>query len=251
MESYLIGDTDYYRLDDIISHCPDFNEGCSSIAKIIEKHSLSANNYIYARHTPNEWVKSKGNSKKFDKLFIDKVWFDDKSSEITLELSIIYFYVLGTVADIRDKHDIDLLISDTDYVGVYGISDNLYGTTSMYEKEYGSQVELLASEIIDPSYVSQVNVSLNNYFANRYSQIEVNPEIVLVIINSSKFDAVKSHYTSIGLTHCGTVHKYATMAKDLAHSYEIKLTVEKYEKDLLQKENKFLKQKIDLMLSKK
>lgn len=78
MKYQKINDTKYYGLDTIIENYGNFKKGCKSNNKILEKHELTNQNYLYARYTNDEWQESDGSSKKVDKIFISKEWFDKK-----------------------------------------------------------------------------------------------------------------------------------------------------------------------------
>lgn len=60
---------------------------CKTIKSITKK-------YIFARKINDEWQESNGNSRKFDKLFISKKWYNENHSKekdkIELEPSLIY-----------------------------------------------------------------------------------------------------------------------------------------------------------------
>ena len=81
MKSYNIGKKNYYLADDLMMTYPSFFKGCKNSKSIItKKDRLPKNKYIFARKINDEWIESEGNSKKFDKLFIYKKWYDDNHS---------------------------------------------------------------------------------------------------------------------------------------------------------------------------
>lgn len=80
MKIVSINNKKYYKLDDIISEYPNFNKGYKTTKNIFEKYELKNNDYTNTRLNDNEWVISDGKSKKFNKVFIRKKWFDDYSA---------------------------------------------------------------------------------------------------------------------------------------------------------------------------
>src|SRR6056297_683396 len=77
MQSYYISKKNYYLADDIMSNRPSFFKGCKNSRSITNRNVIPENKYIFARSIDDEWKKSDGKSKKFDKLFISMKWFDD------------------------------------------------------------------------------------------------------------------------------------------------------------------------------
>ena len=68
----------YYKLDIILENYKKFNKGCKTNAQILKKHDITDEDYIYAKlDSDKKWIESDGKSKKFDKIFIDKTWFDE------------------------------------------------------------------------------------------------------------------------------------------------------------------------------
>jgi hypothetical protein len=85
MKLIKINKTNYYKVDDIITEYSDFNKGCKTIAKIIDRHKIPEDDYIYAKLIKNKWIETDGMSKKFDKLFVTEDWFDENFGEEELE----------------------------------------------------------------------------------------------------------------------------------------------------------------------
>ncbi len=96
MKSYNISKKNYYLADDLMSIYPLFFKGCKNSKSIItKKDRLPNNKYIFARKINDEWIESEGNSKKFDKLFIYKKWYDvyhgnDKEDNIEKAPNLIH-----------------------------------------------------------------------------------------------------------------------------------------------------------------
>lgn len=82
MEYIKIRNTKYYKLDTIIDHYKKFNKGCKTNSKLIEKHKIPKDEYMYARlDNDNKWIETYGNSKKYDKIFITKTWFNNNYAD--------------------------------------------------------------------------------------------------------------------------------------------------------------------------
>jgi len=77
MKSYYINKKNYYLADDLMINRPSFFKGCKTSRSIINRNVIPDNKYTFARLIDNQWIKSDGKSKKFDKLFISMKWFND------------------------------------------------------------------------------------------------------------------------------------------------------------------------------
>lgn len=77
MKLYYINNKKYYRADDLWTSNPSFFKGCK-VSKSVVKNTdkIPQNRYIFARKINNIWIATRGNSRKFDKLFISKKWYD-------------------------------------------------------------------------------------------------------------------------------------------------------------------------------
>ena len=111
---------------------------------------------------------------------------------------------------------------------------------------------------IDPSYVSKAEASLKHYFTGLdnflETEIDGKPETELVILKKSQLKSVKDQYSMLGSTYAGEVSKHTQSIKDLMHNNEKALMIKdrelmtvKHEKDLLEKDNKYLIQTIELL----
>lgn len=79
MKTYTINKKTYYYADDLKKFNPHIFKGCQVAKSFATKHDLADDKYTYARLNENDkWIKSDGSSKKFDKLFLRKRWFDEK-----------------------------------------------------------------------------------------------------------------------------------------------------------------------------
>lgn len=79
MQVHHINNKKYYLANDLRTIKPHLFKGCSTARAFADKHKLSNDKYIYARlYDKNKWVETDGSSRKFDKLFLRKKWFDEK-----------------------------------------------------------------------------------------------------------------------------------------------------------------------------
>jgi hypothetical protein len=391
MKLIKINKINYYKVDDIIIEYSDFNKGCQTKTKIIDKHGLTEEDYIYAKLIEKKWIKTNGTNRKYDKFFVTKDWFDEKFGEKELEeikdetedapsiiklkddekffdndgnvveievrgerdiekcyfrvsdigkgfdiknlqdtiidpkstytldhykyyfifsdknrkrkikklfltytgilkvlfssrgknadkftlwasktlftaqlgtkaqktklaskllgvdtnsmmnvlktmpvaASCIYLFSIGTVADLRDKYDIDDDINDGDIVAKYGRSEDLVRRTKQHKKTYGSDIELLLFYLIDKEYVSEAEAVVTSYFKALDIKLELEGEDELIIFNpATQLKHIRTQYSLIGNKYAGQVSEQATLVKDL---------VNKHEKELMMKENEINK----------
>jgi hypothetical protein len=78
LKQIIINKQKYYTADEILALELPFLKTCKNGRRIIKKKKLTKNDYIYAKIKNNEWIKSDGNSYKFDKVLINKKWLDEK-----------------------------------------------------------------------------------------------------------------------------------------------------------------------------
>lgn len=76
MQIYKIENKKYYLTTEIMKEHPIIFKGCKVTKNFIDRHSLTTDKYVFARESANKWIKSDGNSRKLDKLFFEKTWFD-------------------------------------------------------------------------------------------------------------------------------------------------------------------------------
>jgi hypothetical protein len=82
MRSYVMDNKKYYLANDLMSQYPSFFKGCKTARSVVRlKSKISKEHYVFARLVDDEWIICDGNSKKFDKLFIRKKWFDDNHAD--------------------------------------------------------------------------------------------------------------------------------------------------------------------------
>ncbi len=422
MEFQKIDNTKYYRTDIIINNYKNFNKGCKTNAQIIEKREIPEDAYIYARlKNKNKWVKSDGSSKKFDKIFISKEWFDDnyandkenldkikdetkvappiikltknekfvdangdfieievrgerevdqcyfkvsdvskgfdmprlhdvitdptkkynakedyiyfccenttksrknKTKKLFLTyngilkvlyssrnnktkpftswatktlftahlgtpqsktklassllgidlasvkkflsaspsaLSVIYFIFIGYVKDVREKFNLDEDLDDNLMMCRYGYTDDLNIRIGQHKTKFGNQIELLLFNIIDSSFLSKAENSLDKYFESMDSLLDVkikgNNETEVVVIEKTDIKNIKDQFELIGSKYEGKMSKQAEFVKDLITKHEKEIMTEKHEKeimtekhknDLLKKDNEILKQQLEI-----
>jgi hypothetical protein len=155
--------------------------------------------------------------------------------------SCIYLFSIGTVADLRDKYDIDADINDDDIVAKYGRSKDLVRRTGEHKKTYGSDIELLLFYLIDKVYVSEAEAAVTSYFNALNIKIEARDEDELVIFDKEQLKHIRIQYSLIGNKYAGQVSEQASLVKDLVNKHEKeinKITHDKeiermkYEKDL-------------------
>lgn len=89
MEKYYINNRYYYHTDNIKEEYPNLFKGCKTTKAFVNKHSISNNKYCYARLSDDEWMKSNGSSRKYDKLFVRVNWFNNNFDVEDIKKDII------------------------------------------------------------------------------------------------------------------------------------------------------------------
>ena len=79
MQTIIINDKKYYSVDEIIKNAPIYAKGVKSSRELITKKNIPSSKYIFAKYDDEdeEWTKTDGTSKKFDKVFISKFYIDE------------------------------------------------------------------------------------------------------------------------------------------------------------------------------
>lgn len=88
MDTFYINKKNYYFIDDIRETHPNLFKGCKSNRELITKKKFIPNNkYLYAKYDKSNdtWVVTNGSSRKLDKLFIRKKFFDELQIEKTID----------------------------------------------------------------------------------------------------------------------------------------------------------------------
>lgn len=84
MKTYTIGKKVYYSGSDILKN-KEYTKGIYAPRQIIHKKDLKGGQYCYAKKDGDEWVKTEGHSKTYDKVFILKSFYDKAKNEIKEE----------------------------------------------------------------------------------------------------------------------------------------------------------------------
>ncbi len=75
MKLYNINKKKYYNANDLQIEYPEIFKGCRRPSEFLKKKDVGTN-AIFAKLNDKKWIESSGISKKFDKVFIEKTWFD-------------------------------------------------------------------------------------------------------------------------------------------------------------------------------
>jgi len=91
MKSYTIDAKKYYLADTLMLNNPSLFKGCKNNSRniVTKKNIIPENKYIFAKKVKSDWIKTDGSSKKFDKLFVSKRWYDNYDI-IETEPDLIY-----------------------------------------------------------------------------------------------------------------------------------------------------------------
>lgn len=175
-------------------------------------------------------------------------------------VSCIYFFFVGKVKDIRKKYQIDQDLEDNLMVCKYGYTENLNRRVKEHKRKFGNQLELLAFNLIDASYLSEAENSLYKYFKEIKSfinlKIDSNKQNEIVAVDQHQIKNIKHQIGLIGSKYEGKASKQSEFVKDLIVKYEKEITkerhekeimIERHEKEIIKKDNELLKQKIEIM----
>uniref|UniRef100_A0A6C0C9C7 Bro-N domain-containing protein n=1 Tax=viral metagenome TaxID=1070528 RepID=A0A6C0C9C7_9ZZZZ len=77
MQAYKINNKKYYLISELMTEYPTLFKKCKNGREFVNKENISSNKYIFARSTERGFTVTDGMSKKFDKIFILKDWFDE------------------------------------------------------------------------------------------------------------------------------------------------------------------------------
>lgn len=79
-----IDDTEYYLSDYLFEKALLYTKGSRNARELIKKKNINENSYIYARNNGDNWEKSDGTSKKFDKILFACGWANENISELNI-----------------------------------------------------------------------------------------------------------------------------------------------------------------------
>ncbi|AAV51015.1 hypothetical protein [Acanthamoeba castellanii mimivirus] len=76
-----INETEYYHSDDILALKMKKFDKCVNGRRLIDDFNIKKPNFIYAAFKDDEWIKTDGRSRKFDKVFVKVSWFENYIQE--------------------------------------------------------------------------------------------------------------------------------------------------------------------------
>jgi hypothetical protein len=212
----------------------------SSRGKNADKFTLWASKTLFTAQLGTKAQKTKLASKL---LGVDTNSMMNVLKTMPVAASCIYLFLIGTVADLRDKYDIDTDINDNNIVAKYGRSEDLVRRTKQHKKTYGSDIELLLFYLIDKEYVSEAEAVVTSYFNALNIKLEAEGEDELIIFNpATQLKNIRTQYSMIGNKYAGQVSEQASFVKDL---------VNKHEKEIMQKNSEIMQKNNEVMLKDK
>ena len=167
-------------------------------------------------------------------------------------LSVIYFIFIGYVKDVREKFNLDEDLDDNLMMCRYGYTDDLNIRIGQHKTKFGNQIELLLFNIIDSSFLSKAENSLDKYFESMDSLLDVkikgNNETEVVVIEKTDIKNIKDQFELIGSKYEGKMSKQAEFIKDLITKHEKEIMVEKHKNELMivRHQKEILEQKLEI-----
>ena len=78
MDTYDINGKKYYSINEIMLHHRKIFKGCKNGREFVIRNNVPDNKYIFAKNSEDKLIVTDGTSKKFDKIYILKKWFDNE-----------------------------------------------------------------------------------------------------------------------------------------------------------------------------
>jgi len=177
-------------------------------------------------------------------------------------LPCIYLTAFNTVDKLRDIMNIDNQYSNTDIIYKFGLTKSFEKRKNGHKSEYKKlenyiDMKLVYFTYIDPLYISQAELELNNLL-NDY-KLNWNNHNELIIIPNNMLKFIKTIYENIGMKYSGHTREFNRKIEELNKNimvYENKLALkdmeyelqkEKYINELKDKDIQLLEYKIKLL----
>lgn len=91
-----INNKSYYSADALMDYSSIFFKGCNNSRAIVAKKDIPQKNFVYAVNKDDEWIETEGKSRKFDRLFLKKIWVETNIPEFSDEAK----YEIGMAPEI-------------------------------------------------------------------------------------------------------------------------------------------------------
>lgn len=158
----------------------------------------------------------------------------------TYRIASIYFITFGTAKDLRASMDLDISISDTDVIGIYGYTDDLRRRLMEHKNKYknikGANLAIKYYSFIDKTQLSKAEKDVKEYFLSLESHLEYGSEKEMVCIDSTTLKYLEAQYMLIGKKYEGDQNEIIQQMKDMETSHKHELEVKNKEMEVKNKE---------------
>src|SRR5580658_9292334 len=72
---------EYYNGDQLREVCKTYFQGCASARSIITKKKIPRKFFTFGKKQGKKWIETSGASKKYDKIFLSRVWIEKYAPE--------------------------------------------------------------------------------------------------------------------------------------------------------------------------
>jgi hypothetical protein len=204
----------------------------------------------------NKWEITDGKSRKYDKVFFKKTFYDSVFDMNNGKTSCVYLYMIGNARELLgDGYEEEYILCK------YGCTDDLVRRGGEHErkyyKEYGKKIELLCFSIIDVKYIFEAESNITQYF--RGNVVENNGTREMIVIKKKELVQIRQHYMMIQNSYIGRYeemnNKIVEMERELVgerHKNELKdkdIEIKKMELEMKNKDIEILQYKIKILES--
>jgi hypothetical protein len=149
-------------------------------------------------------------------------------------LSVVYLFSLGTVAQLRDKMELDASLPDKAIVLKYGKTDNLARRAQEHAREYKNvtnDVRLFNWVTVDPDLLSHAEQDLRDFFTGMglKQRISYDSHRELVIATPQEHDYIGKYFSKIRCAYAGRMHEVAAKQSGLLMEFKHRLDMKDME----------------------
>jgi len=143
----------------------------------------------------------------------------------TVKTPCIYFFILGSVKELRNSMNINDDYDDEMIIGKFGLTKDLSRRTTEHIKDFGkikgNSLALKYYSYIDPQYISQGETDLKKYFNDLDVFFKYEKKAELVIVSKKDMINVEKMYSEIGSRYGGHTTELIIKLKEKDHELEL------------------------------
>lgn len=210
----------------------------------IAKHKIPKNNFVLAiKNQHNVWEECKDDDKNAE-LLLCKEWVEtqvginnDKvgilaphvercMKKCAVPLSCVYLFSLGTVQKMRNNFSIPVEVCDDSHVCKYGMTKNLESRVYEHMSDYGKlenvNLRLATFAPIDPTFLSEAEGELRNFFNLLDMKLHTIGRNELVVVSEKQLKVVENQYRLIAHSYSSKVDELLTRVSTLENELRYK-----------------------------